>query len=62
MENTHQGIAYFAQTWGLVYLFILMLGVVIYALWPANRAKFERAARAALDDDTQPRTTDEGKR
>lgn len=31
-----------------VSLFILVIG---YAFWPGNRAKFDKAARAALDPD-----------
>jgi cytochrome c oxidase cbb3-type subunit 4 len=42
---------HFAQTWGLALLSILFLGVVVYALWPGNRKKFDRAARAPLDED-----------
>lgn len=39
-----------AQTWGLILLTGLFLGAVLYALWPANREKFNRAARAPLSD------------
>lgn len=47
-----------AQTWGLVLLAVLFAAVVIYALWPNNRAEFERAARAPLiDGDDDGRTT-----
>ncbi len=60
MDSTYQAISQFAQTWGLLYLMLLMGLVVVYALWPSNRDKFDRAARAPLDDDaaTPP---DEGK-
>ena len=39
------------QVWGMVLFIILFAGVLAYALWPANRDKFDRAARAPLDDD-----------
>ncbi|MDD9907968.1 MAG: cbb3-type cytochrome c oxidase subunit 3 [Rhodospirillaceae bacterium] len=40
-----------AQVWGLVFFVVLFAGVVAYALWPSNKGKFDRAARAPLDDD-----------
>jgi cytochrome c oxidase cbb3-type subunit 4 len=40
-----------AGTWGLA-IFILLFGaVVVYAMWPGNKAKFERAARRPLEED-----------
>ena len=41
----------FAQTWGLVYLFILFLGVLFYAFRPGGKAIFDRAARLPLEED-----------
>ena len=40
----------FAETWGLVLLAVLFAVATLYALWPANRETFERAARAPLND------------
>ncbi len=48
----------FAQTWGLVFLVILFLGVVAYVFWSGNREKFERAARMPLDDDDEEAVAD----
>lgn len=39
------------ETWGLVSLAVLFGIAVIYALWPANRERFKRAARAPLEDE-----------
>lgn len=44
-------VAMFAQTWGLVYLFILFVGVLIYALRPGAKRKFQEAARIPLKED-----------
>jgi cytochrome c oxidase cbb3-type subunit 4 len=44
-------IAEFARSWGLVYLFLLFVGVLAYALWPRNRKKFADAARIPLKED-----------
>ena len=44
-------LAAFAKTWGLVYLVIMFAVVLVYALWPRNKEKFDRAARMPLDED-----------
>lgn len=41
----------FAQTWGLVYLFVLFVGVLIYTFRPGAKKKFEDAAQNALKED-----------
>lgn len=41
----------FAATWGLVGLFVMFIGAVIYALWPRNRDKFSDAANIPLKED-----------
>ncbi|MBT5110026.1 MAG: cbb3-type cytochrome c oxidase subunit 3 [Rhodospirillaceae bacterium] len=41
---TFESVSVFSQTWGLVYLIVLFLGVLIYALRPSARKKFEDAA------------------
>jgi len=38
-----------AETWGLVLLAALFAAVLVYALWPGNREKFQRAARTPLE-------------
>ncbi|HVV32023.1 MAG TPA: cbb3-type cytochrome c oxidase subunit 3 [Vitreimonas sp.] len=42
--------AHIAQTSGLVMLALCFVAAVIYALWPSNRQKFAKAARAPLED------------
>jgi cytochrome c oxidase cbb3-type subunit 4 len=48
---SHAEVAHLAQTWGLVFLAILFIGAVVYALWPSNREKFKRAAKTPLEDE-----------
>jgi len=48
---SYQAVSHFAQTWGLVYLALLFLGVLAYALWPGNGEKFRKAARMPLEED-----------
>lgn len=44
-------LAEFAQTWGLVYFFLIFLAVLVYALWPSNGRRFDEAARVPLRED-----------
>lgn len=36
-----------------IWLTLLFIGIVVYAMWPGNRGKFEDAARIPLKDDGQ---------
>jgi cytochrome c oxidase cbb3-type subunit 4 len=51
----HEFLTQFAQIGGTLYMVAIFIGAVIYALWPKNRATFDRAAHAPLeqDDDVQ---------
>jgi cytochrome c oxidase cbb3-type subunit 4 len=54
MEFDYHSLVGFAKSWGLFYLIALAIGVLIYALWPSNRARFERAKKSILDKDDRP--------
>jgi cytochrome c oxidase cbb3-type subunit 4 len=46
---TYHTMVQFAHTWGM-FLFVIPFTIaVIYALWPANREEFRKAARAPLE-------------
>ena len=47
---TYEMIAAFAQTWGLLLLVACFSVALIYALWPGNKGKFERAAHQPLQE------------
>jgi cytochrome c oxidase cbb3-type subunit 4 len=47
----HSTVSAFAQSWGLVFLMGMFAVAVTYALWPRNKAKFDRAARLPLEED-----------
>ncbi|MFN3348958.1 cbb3-type cytochrome c oxidase subunit 3 [Pseudorhodoplanes sp.] len=51
MSDTYKMLAEFAQTWGLIYFVTVFLAVLVYALWPANKKKFDEAARMPLRED-----------
>lgn len=55
MEIDHNAIVGFAQSWGLFYLLAMAAVVLIYALWPSNRKRFDRARKSILDDDDRPK-------
>jgi cytochrome c oxidase cbb3-type subunit 4 len=44
-------LAEFAQTWGLVYMVAIFVGVLIYALRPGAKKKFDEAAKIPLKED-----------
>ncbi|MGJ3261552.1 MAG: cbb3-type cytochrome oxidase subunit 3 [Rhodospirillales bacterium] len=44
-------LAEFAQTWGLVYMVAIFIGVLIYALRPGAKKKFDEAAKIPLKED-----------
>jgi cytochrome c oxidase cbb3-type subunit 4 len=46
----YEALSSFAQTGGLVYFVIMFAGALLYALWPKNQDKFDRAAQSPLDD------------
>jgi cytochrome c oxidase cbb3-type subunit 4 len=54
MALMYERLAEFAQTWGMFYVFAIFAGVLVYALWPRNQAKFDRAARMPLDEAERP--------
>ncbi len=48
---TYQALAGFAQTGGLVYFTAIFLAIAVYAFWPRNKARFDRAAHMPLAED-----------
>ena len=51
MSSTYRMLAEFAQTWGLLYFVGVFAVVLIYALWPSRRQRFDQAARMPLRED-----------
>ena len=48
---SYEDVAAFAGTAGLIYFIALFVAVLIYALWPGNKKKFDEAARLPLEED-----------
>jgi cytochrome c oxidase cbb3-type subunit IV len=51
MSTTYEMLARFAQSAGTIYFFLLFVAVLAYALWPANRKRFDDAAHIPLRED-----------
>ena len=51
MSSTYETLVEFARTGGTLYCFALFLGVLVYALWPANGETFKKAAESPLRED-----------
>lgn len=54
MPIDHDSVVWFSKTVGLFYLIALAIGAVVYAYWPANRARFDQAALSVLNDEDKP--------
>jgi cytochrome c oxidase cbb3-type subunit 4 len=50
----HDTTVWFSKSFGLFYLLGLSLAVVVYAYWPANRKRFDRAAKSIFRDGNAP--------
>ena len=51
MPATYKLVAEFAQTWGLLYFVGIFLAVLVYALAPSRKSRFEAASRMPLQED-----------
>ena len=51
MSQTYEFFAHLAQTWGLVYFFVLFIAVLVYALWPSRQKQFDESARIPLREE-----------
>ncbi|MCB9929116.1 MAG: cbb3-type cytochrome c oxidase subunit 3 [Alphaproteobacteria bacterium] len=48
----YEAVRAISGTLGLLIFVGLFVGVLVYALWPKNRSKFDHAANIPLNDDT----------
>jgi cytochrome c oxidase cbb3-type subunit 4 len=54
MNFDHGTLVAFAKSWGLFYLIAFALAVLVYAFWPSNSNRFDRAKNSILDKDDRP--------
>ena len=46
-----ESLSYFKETWGLIFLFLMLIAAFIYAVLPSNKDKFDEAAKLPLKED-----------
>ncbi|HXQ17537.1 MAG TPA: cbb3-type cytochrome c oxidase subunit 3 [Caulobacteraceae bacterium] len=51
---SYAAISEFAQRGGSIYFLSIFVIACAYAFWPRNKAEFDKAARAPLEDDEDP--------
>ena len=49
--ETYTALAHFAQSWGLIYFFVVFCAIVIFVMWPSRKKQYEEAARMPLRED-----------
>jgi cytochrome c oxidase cbb3-type subunit 4 len=54
MSVEHDFLVAIAKSYGLFFLISLSIAVLIYAFWPSNKKRFDRAARSILQDEDRP--------
>ncbi len=54
MDLTHETMLELSKVWGLLYLILFSIGVVVYTFWPSNRIRFKRAETEIFDKDDTP--------
>lgn len=54
MDFSHDALVAFSKSWGLFYLMAFFIGVCIYAFWPSNQKRFDRAKHSIFDRDDRP--------
>ncbi len=54
MEIEHDTLVALSKSLGLFYLFALFLCALVYAYWPANKTRFDKAARSIITDEDKP--------
>ncbi len=54
MDIDHDTLVALSKSWGLFYLLAFFLAVIVYAFWPSNKKRFDRAKQSILDRDDKP--------
>lgn len=50
---TYDALRHFADSWGLLVLFMIFIGIVAFAMRPGAGKAYSRIARLPLDDDKE---------
>ena len=49
--ETYQAMREFADSWGLLYMMLVFIGVVIFAFRPGSREYYKQVAQIPLDEE-----------
>jgi cytochrome c oxidase cbb3-type subunit 4 len=50
-ETTYETVAHFAQSWGLLYFFLVFVAVVFFVMRPSRKQRYEEDARLPFRED-----------
>lgn len=48
---SYETVRYFSDTWGLLFLFVVFVSVVLWAFRPGTKAKYRRNAEIPFSED-----------
>jgi cytochrome c oxidase cbb3-type subunit 4 len=54
MDLSHNTLVVFSKSWGLFYLIAFAIAIVVYAFWPSNKPRFDKAKKSIFDQDDRP--------
>jgi cytochrome c oxidase cbb3-type subunit IV len=54
MSVAHDVLVAMSKSFGLFYLIVFSIAVLIYVYWPSNKSRFDSAARSILRDEDRP--------
>jgi len=54
----YQSMRTFADSWGLLFLFLVFVGVIIYTFRPGSKKEADKIAEIPLQDDESPDEND----
>ena len=54
MTIDHDTLVWLAKSFGLIYLLAMSLVVLVYAYWPSNKRRFDKAAETIFQKEDKP--------
>jgi cytochrome c oxidase cbb3-type subunit IV len=51
MNSTYEAMRHFADSWGLLYMFVIFVGVIAFVLRPGAKQHAMHASRIPLEDE-----------
>jgi cytochrome c oxidase cbb3-type subunit 4 len=49
--SAYENVAHFAQSWGLLYFFLVFVAVVVFVMRPSSKKRYEDISRLPLSED-----------